>query len=77
VNLGPNTYKHDETYRFGIILYDEKGRASSVKWIADIRIPPLNPSKGDVDFVGLNSLHMNRYYIKFTVKNVPENCSGY
>lgn len=77
VNLGPNTYKHDETYRFGIILYDEKGRASSVKWIADIRIPPLRTSENDVQFTGLNNLNMNRYYIKFTVKHIPEHCSGY
>ena len=77
VDLGPNTYKHDETYRFGIILYDEKGRASSVKWIADIRIPPLRTSENDVRFSGLNNLAMNRYYIKFTVKHIPEHCSGY
>ncbi len=43
---GPRTYKHDETYRFGIILYDEKGRASSVKWICDVRIPPMK--SGDI-----------------------------
>lgn len=77
VDLGPNTYKHDETYRFGIILYDEKGRASSVKWIADIRIPPLDVSNGDIQFVGANGLHMNRYYVKFTVKHVPSECSAY
>jgi len=33
-------YKCDETYRFGVILYNERGQASSVKWVADIRIPP-------------------------------------
>lgn len=80
LDLGPNTYKHDETYRFGIILYNEKGRASSVKWIADVRIPPLRitgDSSDDIRFSEDNTVCMNRYYVKFTVKNIPENCSGY
>lgn len=79
VDLGPNTYKHDETYRFGIILYDMSGRASSVKWIADVRIPPLRVTSSvhDIQFVGLNGLQMNRYYIKFTVKYIPQECSAY
>ena len=79
-NLGQNTYKHDETYRFGIVLYDDKGRASSVKWIADIRIPPLRvtgSNSDDIRFQGGNTVYMNRYYVKFTVKHIPERCSGY
>lgn len=31
--------RRDELYRFGIILYNQRGDASSVKWIADIRTP--------------------------------------
>ena len=31
--------KRDELYRYGIILYNKRGDASSVKWIADIRTP--------------------------------------
>jgi len=63
-------------------LYNKKGRASSVKWIADIRIPPLKidtttPSNSDVYFYPANHVRIKRYYIKFTVKNIPENCSGY
>lgn len=79
-DLGQNTYKHDETYRFGIILYDDKGRASSVKWIADVRIPPLRitgSNSDDIRFQGGNTVYMNRYYVKFTVKHIPEGCSGY
>jgi hypothetical protein len=37
-------YKCDETYRFGAVLYNDKNQASSVKWIADIRIPPRQAS---------------------------------
>lgn len=33
--------KRDELYRYGIILYDAQGNASSVKWIADIRTPGI------------------------------------
>ena len=39
-------FRHDETYRFGAILYDKYGRKSSVKWIADIRIPSF--TKDDI-----------------------------
>lgn len=34
------TYRRGDVYRFGIILYDENGNKSSVKWIADIKMPP-------------------------------------
>lgn len=34
-----STFRSGETYRFGIRLFDEYGKASSVKWIADIMIP--------------------------------------
>jgi hypothetical protein len=33
------SYQRDEIYRFAIVLYDEKGRKSPAKWIADIRFP--------------------------------------
>lgn len=34
------TFRCGETYRFGIKLYNKYGQSSSVKWIADIMIPP-------------------------------------
>lgn len=73
-------YKCDETYRFGVILYNERGQASSVKWIADIRIPPR--SKDDYDFsadgthFGEGVCRIKVYDIVFKVKNFPEDCSG-
>lgn len=33
------TYRRGDVYRFGIILYDKNGNKSSVKWIADIKMP--------------------------------------
>lgn len=35
-------YARDEVYRFGIVFFDEKGRASFVKWIGDIRTPSIS-----------------------------------
>lgn len=64
--------KHDETYRFGAILYDEKGRKSSVKWIADIRIPKLEPKDITINISGTNiptgvEYTIKQCYIKFTI----------
>lgn len=39
ISYAYKSLKRDELYRYGIILYNRKGDASSVKWIADIRTP--------------------------------------
>ena len=49
----PRTYARNEVYRFGVRLYDSQGRASSVKWIADIKMPlfadaPANLDNGNI-----------------------------
>ena len=78
-NANKNTYhgfKHNETYRFGIILYDEDKRASSVKWIADIRIPELDP-KNDIEIINHEEFNYKTYGVEFTVKDLPTGCSGY
>ena len=70
-----NFYKCDETYRFGAILYNDKNQASSVKWIADIRIPPRKPS--DYTFSGSEGVcTVKMYKIKFYIKNFPEDCKA-
>lgn len=33
--------RRDEVYRYGIVLYDKFGNRSSVRWIADIRVPNM------------------------------------
>jgi hypothetical protein len=38
--------RHDEVYRYGIILYSKYGTKYPVKWIADIRTPSLNTRIG-------------------------------
>lgn len=63
----PRTYLRGEVYRFGVRLFDNKGRASSVKWIADIKIPDWN-SNENITF-GDGTYNYKRYTIKFTPKN--------
>jgi len=69
-----NFYKCDETYRFGAILYNDKNQASSVKWIADIRIPPRKPN--DYTFTSEGVCTVKMYNIKFYIKNFPDNCKA-
>lgn len=68
-----NYYKCDETYRFGAILYNDKNQASSVKWIADIRIPPR--TQDDYTFENGNC-YVKMYKIKFFIKKFPDRCKA-
>lgn len=73
--------RHDETYRYGMVLYDNDGRHSSVKWIADIRMPNLT----DQDIIPIidNTTPLGSRYniktvnVKFTVKNLPPECKAF
>ena len=67
-------YKCDETYRFGAVLYNDKNQASSVKWIADIRIPPRQAS--DYVFTSEGVCQVKMYKIKFYIKQFPEDCKA-
>lgn len=40
--ITPRTYARNEVYRFGVRLFDMDGNPSSVKWIADIKMPDTN-----------------------------------
>lgn len=69
------TYQRDEVYRFGIILYDELGRKSSVKWVGDIRIPgPVSSSAFQTitDSSG-STVTLNTIGITFTLKDTLSN----
>lgn len=67
------TFRCGETYRFGIKLYDKYGRASSVKWIADIIIP----DGYNVDNTG-SSVKFRNVGIKFFKTSAwPENIYGW
>lgn len=35
-------YHRDETYRYAIVFFDDKGRSSFTKWIGDIRMPSIS-----------------------------------
>ena len=77
-NPTPRTYARNEVYRFGVRLFDEKGNASSVKWIADIKMPDYSADgvddstiksyvkniEGESDHIKVNNLS-----IKFIPRN--------
>ena len=50
----PRTYARNEVYRFGVRLFDSEGNRSSVKWIADIKMP---------DYFGYNVNTPTRDYL--------------
>ena len=78
-NQSDKTWARDEIYRFGAVFFDDKGRPSPVKWIADIRMPGydrlINPGSGadksyqffeDGVYVQANVLRVN-----FELTNIP------
>lgn len=71
VSESPRTYLRGEVYRFGVRLFDEKGRASSVKWIADIKIPDYN-----YDFLVSNSGGKKWTCTRYTINFTPINTSA-
>lgn len=84
-------YHRSEIYRFGIVLYDAKGRVSPVKWIGDIRMPDAsnedsvttyNDGGDQTDFLTAY-LHADGRTragilgIDFTVNNLPTGAVSY
>lgn len=68
-------YQRDETYRFGIVFFDQYGRESVVNWIADIRIPSIRTYT-----VGDNVGGINKGYgisPAFTIENYPTGAVSY
>ena len=71
--------RRGELYRYGIVLYDDKGNTSSVKWIADIRVPSMY-TPGFNTFVSHGDgkdLIVRPLGIQFTVTNLPSQVVGY
>lgn len=75
----PRTYARNEVYRFGVILYDEEGNKSSVKWIADIKMPDyFNSSINDPtikDYIedGTSEcVNVNNLSVRFTPINIDK-----
>lgn len=68
----PRTYARNEVYRFGVRLYDEQGRASSVKWIADIKMPDYFNPNGDASMKPYVEMQgSNRFVNNLSIKFVP------
>lgn len=70
----PRTYARNEVYRFGVRLFDEKGNASSVKWIADIKMPDYFDNNGYVS-IDQNAENQEQYLYtnNISIKFVPRN----
>lgn len=58
--------RRGEVYRYGVILYDEHGQASSPKFVADIMVPPAS-ELGVVEEFDDNGAVLNRVGIKFSL----------
>ena len=68
----PRTYARNEVYRFGVKLYDKEGRASSVKWIADIKMPDyFNPAGDETMEPYIEMQNGNRYVNNLSIQFVP------
>jgi hypothetical protein len=63
-------YQRDETYRFGIVLFDKKGNPGFVNWIGDIRFPRYD----DIDYAGDDNWNKTK---NFTLSQTEESKSGY
>jgi hypothetical protein len=76
------SFQRDETYRFGIVFFDLKGRASFVKWIADIRMPSMStdqtPASPYYAFTNdIPELLAYPLYVEFTIKNIPDGAESF
>lgn len=63
-------YQRGETYRFGIVFQDERGRKSFVHWIADIRMPDTTEDGGLYTIADETAYSLRAVYPKFRVDNL-------
>lgn len=71
-------YQRDETYRFGIVFYNEYAIPSPVHWICDIRMPKASDSGWEIS--GQSSTHSLMTYpigVEFIVTGLPAYVWGY
>jgi len=64
-------YRREETYRFGIVFFDNKGRSSFVRWIGDITMPEQRDNDSVVSYVDASlGSNVNRYDFALTTANI-------
>ena len=72
--------RRNELYRYGIVLYDDMGNISPVKWIADIRVPDTN-TPGFEPFESSTILGDKVYAypvgVQFKIEQLPEHVIAY
>lgn len=63
-------YQRGEIYRFGVVLHNNRGQDSSVKWIGDIRFPDITDAySGDTVYVGATNVTPATYDVAFITNN--------
>jgi hypothetical protein len=66
-------YKGNETYRFGLVLFNTKGQVSFPKWICDIRFPGRYHSTTSMDSsISGTEVSVYGYTISFTVNGLDD-----
>lgn len=85
INYYTNSYHRDEIYRFGLVFYNNRGTASPVHWIGDIRFPRSDENdNGEAEnsyyyksfCVSGGDLEIRPIGIKFTINNIPSGVTG-
>ena len=73
------TLRHDEIYRYGIVLYDKYGTAWPVRWVVDLRTPPISKSNELIHYINGMPWYTN-LHVKFTISKsntVPNYFTAY
>lgn len=71
-------FTRGETYRFGLVVFDKKGRQSFVKWVADIRMPDASDTDSKVTYVnsGVDKYDFNTVFYDSTYGSINANVLG-
>jgi len=72
VSYALKSLRRGETYRFGVILYDEKGNSSAVFHLKDVDVP-----EGLAWNVENNTLYANPCGVRITINNLPTEAVAY
>lgn len=85
-------YQRDEVYRFGIVLVNSRGLKTTVKWIADIKMPAMYEEDNKTTYFTYNTENkdfqlacrtfdgyssLNVLGIEFKISNLPAEVVGY
>ena len=61
VTYSLKSLRRGETYRYGIVLYSDKGESTGVKWIADIKVPEMHTKNFNTFLSHKNGIELEVY----------------